>query len=151
MRRACLGAVLAGVLACTGFMEDVRHSGADAAVRMGGIAGTPLPSGVANAEVVETTSPDWLLNGEATLPRSEADAWFAGLVLPCDQPTVLDPVQTEPPLFQVLKQPHGWRSPHAVPWQTRSCEGSTYSGPHFSVSITTVGDPAWVWVHGMTL
>ncbi|MCB9673475.1 MAG: hypothetical protein H6737_00070 [Alphaproteobacteria bacterium] len=151
MRKVCGIAVLVGVLACGGgFMEPVEYGGAEALARLGGIAGTPLPSGASDAHVIETTAIDWLLNGEASIPRAEADPWFDQLALPCDLPTGFTP-ETQPPVFKILGDATSWKIPDPGRWKTKYCESSNVNGPHYSVSITASGDPAWVWFHGMTL
>jgi hypothetical protein len=150
MRGWCGIAVLVGVLACGGFMEDRDYVGAEAVERIGLVAGTPLPSRASDARVVETTGIDWLLTAEVAVPREAGEAWFASLTLPCDQPTGQTP-ETEPPVFRILGDPEAWKAPTDARWETKYCESGSYSGPHYSVSITREGDPAWVWVHGMTL
>ena len=132
---------------CVGFMEDLDYSGQEAVDRMGGAAGSPLPAGARDARVVETTGPDWLLNGEAQVPRAQADRWFDGLTLPCDQPTQDGGIGRRP---TPILDPESWKAPYDGTWRTKTCEGSTFSGPHFEVSVTTAGDPAWVYVEAMT-
>jgi hypothetical protein len=147
--RAATAAVLLSSLACSGFMGDIENNGPPAVDRIGDIAGTPVPPGAADARTLETTSIDWILNGELSLPRTAAEPWFDSLQLPCDQPTNETP--TSPPFLRSLGDEHRWQSPTDASWRTRSCESSGYSGPHYAVSITAEGEPAWIWVHGLTM
>lgn len=140
---------LAVALGCGGFMEDQVLDGDAAARRLGGIAGATLPAGVRGARSVETTGIDWLYVGEFSGPRSALEPWFDALSLPCDTPTVSDGEGT--PGFHDALAPGSWSSPGDARWRLKRCEGSTYSGPHYGVSITLEGDPAWVWVHGLTM
>ena len=148
MRRGVAITMLAGVLACGGFMEDVESTGSSAISRIGSVS-APLPSSARQARVVETTGIDWMLNGEALLDRAEADAWFNGLTLACDQPTTS--YSGAPTLLHQLK-PGSWGSPaRASEWKTKACEDSNFSGPHYAVGVTHTGDPAWVFVQVITL
>jgi len=143
-------AVLGWSLGCVGFMDDIPTTGAPALQRIGACAGSPPPPGLTDAMVIDTTGIDWLRNGEARGPRAVVEPWFRSLSLPCDQPTV-ETTGGEPPHFQLLGQPSDWHAPTGRTWTTRSCEDSSFSGPHYSVSMTTDEDLAWIWVTGITL
>lgn len=152
-RSACLlaGVLVTGAVAlgCGGFMDDLHHDGPEALVRIGRVAGAPLPTGVTHGKAIETTGIDWLMQGEVRGPESALRPWFDALVVGCDGATV-EGVDLQEDPSAILGQ-GTWLHPSGRTWRTKSCQGRTFSGPHIDVSITTDGDPAWVWVHAMTM
>jgi hypothetical protein len=147
--RLCAGLLVLSTLAC-GFMEDVERHDAAAVRRLDSVLGTPLPTGAASAHTIETTGIDWLLNGEATVPRAVADPWFDALVLPCDQATVAL-TAGGPALFRMVGGAADWQAPADASWRGRQCENTGPSGPQYDVSITTDGDPAWIFVRALSM